>query len=139
MFLPTVMTPTQVMTLMYRFRSKLGEWIWLRTQAFAFLNPYTDEIEYIVSCSPLVICFLYHILPLIICFLYRYLTNQPLHRYVDRKYITYRVCKDIYFKVCTNSPAKSNSLSGGAEGVGKLSIQTAFLIPKMMMMTIKRV
>ena len=39
----------QVMTLMYRFRSKLGEWIWLRTQAFAFLNPYTDEIEYIVS------------------------------------------------------------------------------------------
>ena len=37
------------MTLMYRFRSKLGEWIWLRTQAFAFLNPYTDEIEYIVS------------------------------------------------------------------------------------------
>jgi len=60
----------QVMTLMYRFRSKLGEWIWLRTQAFAFLNPYTDEIEYIV---------------------------------------------------CTNSPAKSNSLSGGAEGVGGAS------------------
>ena len=42
---------SQVMTLMYRFRSKLGEWIWLRTQAFAFLNPYTDEIEYIVSAS----------------------------------------------------------------------------------------
>ena len=48
----------QVMTLMYRFRSKLGEWIWLRTQAFAFLNPYTDEIEYIVSASKqsIVIC-----------------------------------------------------------------------------------
>ena len=26
--------------------------------------------------------------------------------------------------MCTNSPAKSNSLSGGAEGVGKLSWQT---------------
>ena len=37
------------MTLMYRFRSKLGEWVWLRTSAFAFLNPYTDDIEYIVS------------------------------------------------------------------------------------------
>ena len=45
----------QVMTLMYRFRSKLGEWIWLRTQAFAFLNPYTDEIEYIVSPFKLII------------------------------------------------------------------------------------
>merc|ERR1719320_1368381 len=30
----------QVMTLMYRFRAKNNEWIWLRTSAFAFLNPY---------------------------------------------------------------------------------------------------
>ena len=56
----------QVMTLMYRFRSKLGEWVWLRTSAFAFTNPYTDDIEYIV---------------------------------------------------CTNSPAKSNSLSGPTDPV----------------------
>ena len=49
MFLTIVMV--QVMTLMYRFRSKLGEWIWLRTQAFAFLNPYTDEIEYVVCTN----------------------------------------------------------------------------------------
>ena len=51
---------------MYRFRSKLGEWVWLRTSAFAFTNPYTDDIEYIV---------------------------------------------------CTNSPAKSNSLSGPTDPV----------------------
>ena len=38
----------QVITFMYRFRAKNGEWVWLRTSSFAFLNPYTDEIEYIV-------------------------------------------------------------------------------------------
>jgi len=53
----------QVITFMYRFRAKNGEWVWLRTSSFAFLNPYTDEIEYVV---------------------------------------------------CTNSPAKSAGLSGGA-------------------------
>jgi len=41
----------QVMTLMYRFRAKNGELIWLRTSAFAFLNPYTDDIEYIVCTN----------------------------------------------------------------------------------------
>lgn len=41
----------QVMTLMYRFRAKTGEWVWLRTSAFAFLNPYTDDIEYIVCTN----------------------------------------------------------------------------------------
>jgi len=43
----------QVMTLMYRFRAKNNSWIWLRTSAFAFLNPYTDEIEYIVCTNSL--------------------------------------------------------------------------------------
>jgi aryl hydrocarbon receptor nuclear translocator len=38
----------QVITFMYRFRAKNSEWVWLRTSSFAFLNPYTDEIEYIV-------------------------------------------------------------------------------------------
>jgi len=41
----------QVMTLMYRFRAKNNEWVWLRTSAFAFLNPYTDDIEYIVCTN----------------------------------------------------------------------------------------
>jgi len=43
----------QVMTLMYRFRAKNNSWIWLRTSAFAFMNPYTDEIEYIVCTNSL--------------------------------------------------------------------------------------
>eukprot|EP00096_Caligus_rogercresseyi_P005598 TRINITY_DN2152_c0_g1_i1.p1 TRINITY_DN2152_c0_g1~~TRINITY_DN2152_c0_g1_i1.p1 ORF type:complete len:640 (+),score=256.56 TRINITY_DN2152_c0_g1_i1:822-2741(+) len=41
----------QVMNFMYRFRSKAGDWNWLRTSAFAFLNPYTDDIEYIVCTN----------------------------------------------------------------------------------------
>lgn len=41
----------QVMTFMYRFRAKNAEWVWLRTSAFAFLNPYTDDIEYIVCTN----------------------------------------------------------------------------------------
>ncbi|KAF4520745.1 hypothetical protein B566_EDAN007374 [Ephemera danica] len=41
----------QVMSVMYRFRAKNREWVWLRTSAFAFLNPYTDEVEYIVCTN----------------------------------------------------------------------------------------
>jgi len=41
----------QVMSVMYRFRMKNRDWAWLRTSAFAFLNPYTDEVEYIVCTN----------------------------------------------------------------------------------------
>jgi len=41
----------QVMNFMYRFRAKSGDWIWLRTTAFAFLNPYTDDMEYVVCTN----------------------------------------------------------------------------------------
>ncbi|CAB0002153.1 unnamed protein product [Nesidiocoris tenuis] len=41
----------QVISVMYRFRAKHGGWTWLRTSAFAFLNPYTDEVEYIVCTN----------------------------------------------------------------------------------------
>ena len=41
----------QVMNFMYRFRAKSGDWVWLRTNSFAFLNPYTDEIEYVVCTN----------------------------------------------------------------------------------------
>ncbi|XP_014282178.1 aryl hydrocarbon receptor nuclear translocator homolog [Halyomorpha halys] len=41
----------QVMSVMFRFQMKNREWIWLRTAAFAFLNPYTDEVEYIVCTN----------------------------------------------------------------------------------------
>ncbi|GLV43244.1 tango [Carabus blaptoides fortunei] len=41
----------QVMSVMYRFRAKNREWVWLRTSAFAFLNPYTDDVEYIVCTN----------------------------------------------------------------------------------------
>lgn len=41
----------QMFSLMYRVRAKNGEYVWLRTQAYAFLNPYTDEVEYIVCTN----------------------------------------------------------------------------------------
>ncbi|CAG7837683.1 unnamed protein product [Allacma fusca] len=41
----------QVMSVMYRCRAKNREWVWLRTSAFAFLNPYTDDVEYIVCTN----------------------------------------------------------------------------------------
>ncbi|CAG0881516.1 unnamed protein product [Cyprideis torosa] len=43
----------QVITYMHRFRAKNRDWIWTRTSAYAFLNPYSDEIEYIVSTHSL--------------------------------------------------------------------------------------
>ncbi|KAJ0182540.1 hypothetical protein K1T71_001909 [Dendrolimus kikuchii] len=43
----------QIISLMYRFRSKSRDWIWLRTSAFAFLNPYNDDVEYIVCTNTL--------------------------------------------------------------------------------------
>ncbi|CAH1103264.1 unnamed protein product [Psylliodes chrysocephalus] len=41
----------QVLSVMYRFRAKNREWVWLRTSAFSFLNPYTDDVEYIVCTN----------------------------------------------------------------------------------------
>merc|ERR550534_33932 len=41
----------QAMSVMYRFRSKRGEWVWVRTSAFSFQNPYTEETEYIVCTN----------------------------------------------------------------------------------------
>lgn len=41
----------QMFSLMYRFRSKNGQYVWLRTQAYAFLNPYSEEVEYIVCTN----------------------------------------------------------------------------------------
>ena len=50
-YLPVLKLKGQVMSVMYRFRGKNREWVWLRTSAFAFLNPYTDDIEYIVCTN----------------------------------------------------------------------------------------
>ncbi|XP_071034655.1 aryl hydrocarbon receptor nuclear translocator homolog isoform X4 [Parasteatoda tepidariorum] len=44
----------QVMSVMYRFRAKNRDWTWLRTSSFVFLNPYTNDMEYVVcknSCA----------------------------------------------------------------------------------------
>ncbi len=48
---PVVKLKGQVMSVMYRFRAKNREWVWLRTSSFSFQNPYTDEVEYIVCTN----------------------------------------------------------------------------------------
>ncbi|NXP43452.1 ARNT protein, partial [Heliornis fulica] len=41
----------QVLSVMFRFRSKTREWLWMRTSSFTFQNPYSDEIEYIICTN----------------------------------------------------------------------------------------
>ncbi|XP_063055314.1 aryl hydrocarbon receptor nuclear translocator isoform X2 [Engraulis encrasicolus] len=41
----------QVMSVMFRFRSKSQEWIWMRTSSFTFQNPFSEEIEYIICTN----------------------------------------------------------------------------------------
>lgn len=41
----------QVLSVMYRFRTKNREWLLIRTSSFTFQNPYSDEIEYIICTN----------------------------------------------------------------------------------------
>lgn len=41
----------QVLSVMFRFQSKSCEWIWMRTSSFTFQNPFSEEIEYIISTN----------------------------------------------------------------------------------------
>ncbi|XP_077431175.1 aryl hydrocarbon receptor nuclear translocator isoform X4 [Vanacampus margaritifer] len=41
----------QVLSVMFRFRSKSREWIWIRTSSFTFQNPFSEEIEYIICTN----------------------------------------------------------------------------------------
>uniref|UniRef100_A0A8D0E797 Aryl hydrocarbon receptor nuclear translocator n=1 Tax=Salvator merianae TaxID=96440 RepID=A0A8D0E797_SALMN len=41
----------QVLSVMFRFRSKNRDWLWMRTSSFTFQNPYSDEIEYIICTN----------------------------------------------------------------------------------------
>ncbi|XP_014681077.1 PREDICTED: aryl hydrocarbon receptor nuclear translocator homolog isoform X2 [Priapulus caudatus] len=43
----------QLVSVMYRFRVKNGEFVTMRTSCFSFLNPYTEELEYIVATNTL--------------------------------------------------------------------------------------
>ncbi|XP_026172832.1 aryl hydrocarbon receptor nuclear translocator isoform X2 [Mastacembelus armatus] len=41
----------QVLSVMFRFRSKSREWLWMRTSSFTFQNPFSEEIEYIICTN----------------------------------------------------------------------------------------
>lgn len=44
----------QTLTVIYKFKSKESTFVHIRIQCFAFLNPYTSEVEYIVCTNTLV-------------------------------------------------------------------------------------
>ncbi|KAK2855388.1 hypothetical protein Q7C36_007257 [Tachysurus vachellii] len=41
----------QVLSVMFRFCTKSGEWILMRTSSFTFQNPFSEEIEYIICTN----------------------------------------------------------------------------------------
>uniref|UniRef100_A0AAY4ADN2 Aryl hydrocarbon receptor nuclear translocator n=1 Tax=Denticeps clupeoides TaxID=299321 RepID=A0AAY4ADN2_9TELE len=41
----------QVLSVMFRFRSKSHEWVLMRTSAFTFHNPFSEDIEYIICTN----------------------------------------------------------------------------------------
>uniref|UniRef100_A0A3P8QKQ2 Aryl hydrocarbon receptor nuclear translocator n=2 Tax=Haplochromini TaxID=319058 RepID=A0A3P8QKQ2_ASTCA len=41
----------QVLSVMFRFRTKSREFIWMRTSSFTFQNPFSEEIEYIICTN----------------------------------------------------------------------------------------
>ena len=51
MVLQVVKLKGQVLSVMYRFRTKNREWMLIRTSSFTFQNPYSDEIEYIICTN----------------------------------------------------------------------------------------
>lgn len=51
MFAQVVKLKGQVLSVMYRFRTKNREWVLIRTSSFTFQNPYSDEIEYIICTN----------------------------------------------------------------------------------------
>uniref|UniRef100_A0A8C6VMW0 Aryl hydrocarbon receptor nuclear translocator n=1 Tax=Naja naja TaxID=35670 RepID=A0A8C6VMW0_NAJNA len=50
-FFQVVKLKGQVLSVMFRFRAKNREWLWMRTSSFTFQNPYSDEIEYIICTN----------------------------------------------------------------------------------------
>lgn len=51
MFFQVVKLKGQVLSVMYRFRTKNREWLLIRTSSFTFQNPYSDEIEYVICTN----------------------------------------------------------------------------------------
>lgn len=43
----------QVVSVLFRFRTKDNDWAQLKTQSYAFLNPYTNDVEYIICTNSL--------------------------------------------------------------------------------------
>uniref|UniRef100_A0A8C9SQL5 Aryl hydrocarbon receptor nuclear translocator n=1 Tax=Scleropages formosus TaxID=113540 RepID=A0A8C9SQL5_SCLFO len=74
----------QVLSVMFRFRSKSREWIWMRTSSFTFQNPFSEEIEgtektvlFHLLLGTAVLGYLY-----VFVFMYKWIFNSPHFRNV---------------------------------------------------------
>ena len=52
-FFSAVKYRTPMPTIQYRFLSKKQDWVWLAAKAFAFVNPYSQQVEYIIFTNVL--------------------------------------------------------------------------------------
>uniref|UniRef100_A0A6G1S8Z7 Aryl hydrocarbon receptor nuclear translocator homolog n=1 Tax=Aceria tosichella TaxID=561515 RepID=A0A6G1S8Z7_9ACAR len=52
-FEQTINLRGQTTSTMYRFKTKDNDWAQLKTQSYAFLNPYTNDVEYVVCTNTL--------------------------------------------------------------------------------------
>uniref|UniRef100_T1JSA3 PAS domain-containing protein n=1 Tax=Tetranychus urticae TaxID=32264 RepID=T1JSA3_TETUR len=64
----------QTFMTMYRFRAKNCDWVWFRTSSFAFINPYSQEVEYIVCTN--VLAKLVFLLELVTCYDLQIVSNK---------------------------------------------------------------
>lgn len=42
---------TPMPTVQYRFLSKSQKWVWLAMKAFSFINPFSQQVEYVVCTN----------------------------------------------------------------------------------------
>lgn len=55
-FFPLVLqTKEKIFTNCYKFKAKDGSFVTLKSQWFSFINPWTKELEYIVSTNTVVL------------------------------------------------------------------------------------
>uniref|UniRef100_A0A6P7GIN8 Aryl hydrocarbon receptor nuclear translocator homolog n=1 Tax=Diabrotica virgifera virgifera TaxID=50390 RepID=A0A6P7GIN8_DIAVI len=50
-FVEVLTSKGERLSVKYKFLAANGEWVWLRSSAFAFVNPYTEDVEFIVCLN----------------------------------------------------------------------------------------
>lgn len=51
---PVLRSKEKIQTKCYKFKTKYGSFVTLQSQWFSFVNPWTKEVEYIVSTNTVI-------------------------------------------------------------------------------------